>query len=63
MWNPYPSSAVGCVKLSPQPATAAIPAFQKDSEYHGETPLAIAANYGMTVSGGRVIVCTLTDPS
>ena len=62
MWNPYPSRAAGCVKLSPQPATAAIPALQRDSGYHGETPLAIAANDGMTASGERIVVCTLADP-
>lgn len=61
--SPYPSAAAGCIKLPPQPATVAIPALQRESGYYGETPLAIAANDGMTVSGGRVVVCTLTDPS
>jgi hypothetical protein len=57
----YPGGAAGCVKLPPQPATVAIPSLQSDFGYHGETPLAIAANDGMTVSGGRVVLCSLTD--
>lgn len=42
----------------PQPAIVAIPALQS---VYGETPLAIATNDGLKVSGWRVVVCTLTD--
>lgn len=63
LWNPYLGGVARCVKLPPQPATEAIPALRRNSGYYGETPMAIAANDGMTISGGRVIVCTLTDPS
>jgi hypothetical protein len=63
VWSPYPGGVAGCVKLPPQRAIVAISSLQRDPGYFGETPLAIAANDGMTISGGRVVVCTLTDPS